>query len=299
MAVNKIIGKNGAALTMDEFSMDYDSIMMGFPRVYAAKAIAEAYRPFKGKAHVTDIIGCMRSSLLKEKTPFDIDLDKMMPLFVGNSLHSAFSDAEFANIKLENDLMVGEADYIERCNESWIIWDFKFVKSYAARLAIGMVSQDVPIIGPHGLPEVYKSGAKAGKPKTRKEWSQDQRKADTKKYADQLNCYRFMMEDNGEIVNNLYIFMGIKDGGQTAAGNGITSNSVMFRVPNYDLSIYKPKMMERAERLVAAMMSDKMVDPGEPTAEEVWDGRLCNDFCPVASQCDKIFGCKYLKEEGL
>lgn len=273
----------------------YNSAVYGFPIVYIIAAIKDSYRPFNGKAHVTDAIGCLRQSVLKEKTLFALDLDKHLPLFIGSAIHKIFELEGHTSIKLSNDVLTGELDVLENLSTGSVrIWDFKFVKSYAMKLALGIVDIDVPIIE-NGLPVLNKSGKNAGKPKTKKEYRTDFSQADIEKYADQLNSYRYLYSllPDSKPVEGMYIFMGIKDASTTRGNYGITKNAVHFQVPRYNDEVFVPELNRRAAAICTSMMSDDLLDPGEPTAKEVWDGRLCNEHCPVKDSCVKHFGCRF------
>ncbi len=278
------------------------NLEIGFPRSMIEAIVKYADRGWDGMVHPTDIVTCVRQRALKMTEEYYVPMDKTMDSMVGTSMHRFFvTDNELHNVKVRNDILSGEMDLLEIDGEPPYlhIYDFKVVKSFPVKKALGIYKEDVPVLDSDGNQVYYKTGKKAGQVKTRKEVRQDFSQRDVRPYTRQLNLYKMIFNDMKKAralredlqdleVKELTVMQILKEAGQIAAENGIQHSSYYVPIPIVDDQLVKEFAIPRVESLKDFMENGGDL-PGIPEdPEDVWQGRMCSGFCPVAEYC-KIY----------
>ena len=138
---------------------------------------------------------------------------------------------------------------------------------------------------------VYKSGAKKGEKRTRKE-PKLTGNVDNKDVELQLNNYRIMLENAGFKVEKILVEAIVRDGGTVAArSRGITENGYLIPIrilPDKEVQEYFQRKAEALKVALETGLCEKC------TSEERWEDRKCQNYCDVARHCE--YG-KQFKEE--
>jgi len=187
-----------------------------------------------------------------------------------------FTENELSEVRLEDENSTGAFDLYDPATKT--LYDYKTWGSFKVAAALGIKMIDVE------TGEVYKTGAKKGQPKTRKEISYGQ--PDMRETELQLNDYRMKLEASGFPVEQIIVEAIVRDGGTyVASGRGITENGYLIPVAILPDEEVKAYFTAKAEALKHALETNTM--PPECTDEECWDGRKCTGYCDVACKCDK------------
>lgn len=294
--VNGVITREGELLSVEEALNN--SFKLGYSASFITAAVNFATRKWNGKAHPTDIVTCPRQAALKYTEDFPIKLEKTVDAMIGTSMHRFFKggDHGYDNVKCENEIMNGEIDLIEIVDNSFsVIYDFKVVKSFPVKKALGIYADYEPLLDEDGNQTYFKSGAKKGQPRTKKVIKQDFSKRDVIPYTRQLNIYRYLLE-TGTIkhdflekfpIKALRVSQFLKEAGKIAAQNGIEHSSYDVPIPIVDDEIMVEFIGERGGGINNFMAGSGDLPPIPDNPNDVWDGRLCRDFCQVADKCKK------------
>ena len=136
--------------------------------------------------------------------------------------------------------------------EEGILGDLKITNSYKLMRALGIYKVDVE------TGEVYKTGAKKGQPKTRKEFRYDGMK-DIFDWAIQLNYYRKLLEREGYQVNRMVIQAICRDSNlKTAAERGITQKSYLIEINKISDHWLQKYFSKKAEMLKTALENQEL-----------------------------------------
>ena len=131
--------------------------------------------------------------------------------------------------------------------------------------------------------EVYKTGARKGQPKTRKEWRMDGVKH-LLDWAIQLNYYRMLLEARGFKVDSMKIQALCRDYNlRIASERNISKPAYIIPINKISDRWVKLYVSEKAKRLQAALDNNAL--PPVCTAKERWNDRKCSDYCAVADNC--------------
>ena len=296
-----LIDRQGNRLSVSEALNK--NVEIGFPRSMVEAIVRYADRAWDGMVHPTDIITCVRQRALKMTEEYYVPMDKTIDSMIGTSMHRFFTtENQLHNFKVKNNLLSGEMDLLEIDETEkphLILYDFKVVKSFPVKKALGIYKEDVPVLDEDGNQVYYKSGKKAGEAKTRKEVRQDFSKRDVRPYTRQLNLYRWIFNDMkaaGTLredlkdleITQLIVMQLLKEAGQIAAENGIEHSSYPVPIPIVDEQLVKEFAIPRI-KVLKEFMTENGDLPGIPEdPEDVWQGRMCSGFCPVAESC-KIY----------
>ena len=190
--------------------------------------------------------------------------------------------------RLADDITSGQFDLygqIADYNDA-TLGDFKVTSSYKLMRALGYYKVDV-LTG-----EVYKTGARKGQPKTRKEWRMDGVKH-LLDWAIQLNYYRMLLEARGFKVDSMKIQALCRDYNlRIASERNISKPAYIIPINKISDRWVKLYVSEKAKRLQAALDNNAL--PPVCTAKERWHDRKCLGYCAVAENCP--YG-KMLKEK--
>jgi hypothetical protein len=131
--------------------------------------------------------------------------------------------------------------------------------------------------------EVYKTGDKKGRPKTRKEWQEGGVK-DRLDWAIQLNDYRMKLEALAFPVRQMAIEALCRDGGTYIAKNrGITFNGALIPINRISDHWIERYMRAKNRALMGALETGQV--PPRCSWRETWAGRKCQKYCNVVQEC--------------
>ena len=124
---------------------------------------------------------------MKKTSEYAVEPSSVLYALQGQAIHSINESHTQGNIlseeRLKDDITSGQFDLFGKIIDAddGVLGDLKVTSSYKLMKALGIYKVDVP------TGEVYKTGAKKGQPKTRKEFRFDGVK-DVFEWAIQLNC---------------------------------------------------------------------------------------------------------------
>jgi len=237
-------------------------------------------RIWSGKPSTTQLLKGTREAYL-HIIHEDLILDPQKAAFriLGTKSHDVleqYSSSELSEIRLEDDLSTGEFDCYDAENET--LYDYKTWGSYKVMMATGIEMVDVETGG------VFKTGARAGQPKTRKE-PQLTGRVNMYESVLQMNDYRMKIEATGFGVKKMYIEAVVRDGGTIAAtSRGIMKNIYLIPVPILEDMKVHQYFKQKSLALLGALRNK--VVPQKCTSEECWDGRKCEKYCDVYKHCN-------------
>lgn len=274
-----------------------DGVKSRFPKSFLEMASED--RPWSGKPHVTDLIAGPRYVWLKHTTDYSIDPNEAVYRVLGIQAHKKLEGiGETSEVDLVGDDVVGRSDLIEPNGDgTYTITDYKVVGSYKVAKALGIYSESVPVLDDSGKPVMFKTGQRAGLPKTKKQVMVDPKKADRKDWIRQLNVYRYLaMKSLGIIISNIQIFAIVRDGGTVAAiSRGVTEPTYLFALPIFTEETVETFIKERSAAITDAMNGG--VTPRVCDASESWEGNKCKRYCEVSARCREL-GCHWLESGG-
>lgn len=247
------------------------------------RAVAESLdRGIKG-ATVTELIGGVREIYLKKKTSYAVAPQDVLYSLHGQAVHTMHeghtSGEILGEIRLKDRITSGKFDLYGKIidEEEGVLGDLKVTSSYKLAKALGFYKVDVP------TGEVYKTGARKGQPKTRKEFRYDGVRH-VWDWAVQLNYYRILLEKAGFQVNRMLIQALCRDvSTRTAAERGIDKSVYIIpinRISDHWLLRYFGK---KSEILKAALRTKTLPPPCK--VKETWQGKKCLEYCEVRGKC--------------
>jgi hypothetical protein len=276
------------------------------PRTYIKSVISQRNDT---ELHVTDLLNSARYNLLNKRVETIVDIDDAAWRILGTASHLALEQqgGNMSEVSVSHDFgigrLVGKIDLIEEIDGGHRIIDYKVVGSYSVLGVFGMYQETEVELDENGKPILYKSGEKKGMERTRKVWRTDPGKRDIRKYARQLNIYAYLAKRClGIEAKQLYNFFVIRDGKtEIARSRGIMRSTYMVEMP---LAQGKGDETadDRIESFIKTKMAENMVaiaDAPICSDEECWEGRRCNDFCPVALECSKLGDNKWIGQARL
>ena len=239
------------------------------------------------KFSVTELIRGTREMFLLKNMDYDVDPQSMLFAAHGTAIHKINeenSEGIISELRLENDIATGQIDAygdVLGTGEN-ILLDYKVTSSYKARKALGLHQVDVP------TGEVYKTGAKKGQPKYKKELRKDGIRG-VFEWALQLNFYRMLLEENGYKVEGMYIQMYVRN----YSSNVSTEKDVLRPINIIKINKISDIWIRRwfkakLDRLEYALKENEL--PAPCKKRETWNGNKCQGYCNVASYCDIACG---------
>lgn len=242
------------------------------------RLIAEQ-RSWTGKPSTTQLLKGTREAYL-ELVWDDLVEDPKDQLFrilgtKGHGLLEQYTIDELAEIRLEDENTTGAFDLYDP--ESQTLYDYKTWGSFKVARALGIQMVDVE------TGEFYKTGAKKGQKKTKKEPRLGA--PDMKDTELQINNYRLLLEAKGHPVKKMYVEAIVRDGGTyIATSRGIKENGYLIPVKRLNDNEVKEFFATKNNALLQALETKTI--PPICSVEERWEDRKCKDYCTVACHCD-------------
>ena len=232
---------------------------------------------------VTELISGVRETYLKKTTDYAIDPQSALYALQGQAVHTLHEECTegeiLSEVRLKDALTSGKFDmYGKILDESdGTLGDLKVTSSYKIMKALGIHKVDV------ATGEVYKTGARKGQPKTRKEirYGGVRHVMD---WAIQLNYYRMLLEKAGFTVKRMVIQAICRDNSlRTASERGI--EQTVYLIPIHKIS---DRWLERYFAKKSKMLNEALETKKLPPAcsnRERWGGRKCLGFCEARAEC--------------
>ena len=234
-------------------------------------------------ATVTELLAGTRETYLKKTTDYAVDPQSVLYALHGQAVHTInenFTSGEIlSEIRLNDKITSGKFDLYGKIigNEDGVLGDLKVTSSYKLAKVLGIYKVDVP------TGEIYKTGAKKGQPKTRKEFRYDGVRH-IMDWALQLNYYRLLLEKSGFEIKRMYIQAMCRDNSlRTASERGI--NKTIYIIPIYRISDHWLMRYFNKKALRLNYYLDRKKLPPPCSLKETWNGRKCVDYCPVKEHC--------------
>jgi len=274
------------------------------------KLMYNSQREWKGVASTTQLIKGTMSSFLEIKHDYTVSPDKMAFMIHGSGTHKMLEEQGDDTSKAELDYSDARGsvrpDLIETEGGKNVLIDYKICGSFQVAKALGYYFEDVPVVDPiTEQPILYKTGAKKGKVKTRKEKRQDPKLADLRDWALQLNNYRIGIE-RGEILQSpdgkfhpkalapkgsvkikihaIRVQALVRDGGTIIAiSRGVDRNIYLIDVPKVPDQDIKDYFKRKKDDLAQALKQGYWSTPCNDL--ERWNDRKCTEFCNVNRFC--------------
>ncbi len=257
------------------------------------KAICESLNRNLDKPTVTELLIGTRESYLKATTNYAIDPQKQVYALHGNAVHTLNEKQTDGNMLCEqrffNDVTSGKLDLYGQILSEDIhtLGDIKITNSYKLAKALGIYKQEVE------TGEVYKTGARQGQLKTRKELFFDGVRHNLD-WAVQINYYRLLLEQNDFKVNTMLIQALCRDvNTRIASERGIDKPIYLISINKISDIWLMKYMAAKAVLLDDALKTNSLPPPCRK--KERWNDRKCLEYCQVACNCDYAQGLKNQK----
>lgn len=237
-------------------------------------------RKWTGTPSVTQCLNGTMEAYLKITVPYFINPQRYAFALLGTDHHKNLERAAlpaevFGEEQFKEEGLTGQVDLLD----GRVLTDYKTWGSYKVAKALGYYYVSVP------TGEFYKSGAKKGQEKFKKELRQSPDKIDMIDAIYQLNRYRIFFEKAGFPIEKMQIQATVRDGGTYIAfSRGVKNNIYLIDVPRVDDEIILEYFSRKGSALVKCVSTK--TPPADPcTPEERWEDRKCKSFCEVAASC--------------
>ena len=248
------------------------------------RAVAKSLDRKIDEPTVTELLCGIRETYLKKTTDYAVDPIQQLYAIHGSAVHTineGFTDGNIlSEERLADDITSGKFDLYGQIISYGdnTLGDYKITSSYKLMRALGYYKVDVP------TGEVYKTGIKKGKPKTKKEWRTDGVRH-ILDWAIQLNYYRILLEQRGFEVKDMKIQAFCRDFSlRIAAERNITSPLYIININKISDHWIKLYMETKAKCLKRALKTKEL--PPVCTVKERWKNCKCLDYCAVADNCE-------------
>ncbi|MDR3599396.1 MAG: hypothetical protein P4L49_02755 [Desulfosporosinus sp.] len=236
-------------------------------------------REWAGTPSTTQLLKGTREAVFEIIYPYYIDPQKAIFRIIGTKGHGLLDQYvgsnELGEIRIKDEISSGAFDFYDP--ETGDFYDTKTSGSYKIRKAMGLYQVDVP------TGEVYKTGEKKGKPKTKKEWREGGY-MDCLDWKIQLNDYRLKLESCGFPVKRMFVEALARDSGlKAAAMNGVEQNGTLIPIGNIPDRHIKAYMQRKKDLLIGTMEVNST--PPKCRTRETWNGRKCQGYCNVSEYC--------------
>ncbi len=237
-----------------------------------------------------------RNIALKKQHDYAISPDSRAFAALGVGVHGklaihSFTHDTLAEEELSDDKIKGIADLLEKDeyrDGEYILTDYKTWGSFKVAKAIGIVTEKTqePIME-NGQPVLLKSGKNKGKPKTKTVTTRliDPTQVDLRSEEYQLNRYRILFESYGFKLSHMQIQAITRDGNTYIANQrGLDHAIYLFPInflPNNDVLSYYDNLKKEVDQALTGSM--RMCNEWE-----TWEGRRCEKWCEVYSQCQEL-----------
>lgn len=250
------------------------------------RAIAKSVNRKLDTPSITELLNGTRELYLKKITDYAINPQDQLYALHGSAVHTINETNSDGNMLSEERIFSsstsGQLDIYGQIlsDDDGTLGDLKVTSSYKLMKALGIYKKEVE------TGEVYKTGAKKGQPKTRKQLFTDGVRH-IFDWAVQLNCYRMLIESQGYEVNDMVIQALCRDTGlRIAAERGITRPVYLIPINKISDRWLKRYIDAKNKRLQAAMQTG--IVPPLCSKRETWNGRKCDGYCAVSTQCKAI-----------
>ena len=232
---------------------------------------------------VTELISGVRETYLKKTTDYAIDPQSALYALQGQAVHTLHEECTegeiLSEVRLKDALTSGKFDmYGKILDESdGTLGDLKVTSSYKIMKALGIHKVDV------ATGEVYKTGARKGQPKTRKEirYGGVRHVMD---WAIQLNYYRMLLEKAGFTVKRMVIQALCRDSSlRMSAERGIERPLYLIPIGKISDRWLTRYFTAKATRLQEALATKKL--PPVCSARERWNNHKCLSYCDTRQYC--------------
>ena len=232
---------------------------------------------------VTELISGVRETYLKKTTDYAVEPQGVLYALQGQAVHTLNENCTegeiLSEVRLKDAITSGKFDmYGKILDESdGTLGDLKVTSSYKLMKALGIYKEDVP------TGEVFKTGARKGQPKTRKELRYDGVRH-VMDWAIQLNYYRMLLEKAGFTVKRMVIEALCRDSSlRTASERGIDQAVYLIPIGKISDRWLTRYFTAKARRLQEALDTKKL--PAVCSARERWHNRKCLDYCDARHHC--------------
>ena len=247
------------------------------------RAVAKSLDRKISEPTVTELISGVRETYLKKTTEYAVEPSSVLYALQGQAIHSINESHTQGNIlseeRLKDEITSGQFDLFGKIIDAddGVLGDLKVTSSYKLMKALGIYKVDVP------TGEFYKTGAKKGLPKTRKEFKYDGVK-DVFEWAIQLNYYRLLLEQQGFKVNRMYIQALCRDSNlRIATERGIDKTVYLIPINKISDHWLKKYFNHKAKLLRDALEKNSL--PPVCSQRERWGNRKCLDYCAARENC--------------
>lgn len=320
-------------LLPDRELFEIESVLAGkvakafdFAPISFYQAIA-AERRWDGVPHVTGLLNGTRQSVFCEYMDYAVDVENSVWAITGLTGHRNLERVENNEFSNREEKLValgiqGTSDHTEEHDGVLCLVDSKFYGSYGVASKLGVYEAGrKQRVDKNGNPEYYsKAGkwGKAGDPKTDPVYKYDLAKGDNFDLIRQVNIYKILKEEQpgARKIGMLKAFIIPRDGGtQSARQRGVLKNLYFIKLPIEDETEVREFIVEQRDKLIKAMtdfaflaeLPDKsqvavveamkksgLEIPPPCNNRECWNGRRCQDFCPVKEACRAMGDVAYL-----
>lgn len=232
---------------------------------------------------VTELLAGTREIYLKKTTAYAVNPQSVLYALHGQAVHTINENHTegdiLSEIRLKDTVTSGKFDLYGKIldEEEGVLGDLKVTSSYKLMKALGIYKVDVE------TGETYKTGARKGQKKTRKEFRYDGVRH-VMDWAVQLNAYRILLEAEGFVVKRIVIQAMCRDNSLRIAGErGIDKSIYLLPIRKISDRWLKRYFAAKAGKLQEAL--DKKKLPPVCKAKERWKDRKCQDYCVVAGNC--------------
>ena len=247
------------------------------------RAVANSLDRKISEPTVTELIAGVRETYLKKTSAYAVDPSSVLYALQGQVIHSINERNTQGSIlseeRLKDEVTSGQFDLYGKIldEEEGVLGDLKVTSSFKLMKALGIYKVDVP------TGEVYKSGAKKGLPKTKKEFRYDGVR-DLLEWSIQLNYYRILLEQQGFKVNRMYIQALCRDFNLRIANErGITQAIYIIQINRISDHWLKRYFAHKAKLLREAIEKNEL--PPVCSVRERWNDRKCLDYCAARENC--------------
>lgn len=247
------------------------------------RAVANSLDRKISEPTVTELIAGVRETYLKKTSAYAVEPSSVLYALQGQAIHSINERHTQGNIlseeRLKDEVTSGQFDLYGKIldEEEGVLGDLKVTSSYKLMKALGIYKVDVP------TGEVYKTGAKKGLPKTKKEIRYDGVR-DLLEWAIQLNYYRILLEQQGFKVKRMYIQAMCRDFNlRIATERGITQSVYIIPINRISDHWLKRYFNHKAKLLSDALQTKTL--PPVCSVRERWNDRKCLDYCAARENC--------------
>ena len=247
------------------------------------RAIAKSVDRGIQEPTVTELIAGVRETYLKKTTDYAIDPQKTLYALHGQAVHTLNENCTegeiLSEVRLKDAITSGKFDMYGKIldEEEGVLGDLKVTSSYKLMKALGIYKVDVP------TGEVYKTGARKGEAKTRKELRYDGVRH-VMDWAIQLNYYRMLLEKAGFTVKRMVIQALCRDSSlRMSAERGIERPLYLIPIGKISDRWLTRYFTTKAKRLHKALETKKL--PAVCSARERWHNRKCLDYCDAKQNC--------------